>query len=142
MAKAADDVRNQLNELWNQAIDQLEEVKDAFGRSRDRIDEEMLRLRGERDNLLKKLGEQTHRLANDGRMPVPSMVKRTVDRLNDVIDNMTKTAKKKKKTKKKTRRKAKGTKKTAKKKITKKKTAKKKTTRKTAKKAAPRKKRS
>lgn len=98
----ADDVRGQLNDLWKQAIDQLEEVKDAYTRSRGRLDDEMLRLRGERDKLLKKLGEQTHKLANDGKLPVPSVVKRTVDRLNEVIDNLVATQAKKKKTKKKT----------------------------------------
>ena len=84
----ADQVRNQLNEWWNQAIGELEEVKDALARSRDRWDEYPLRLRKERDRLLKMLGEQTYKLANQGKLPVPEVIKKTVERLNDVIESL------------------------------------------------------
>ena len=87
MAKA-DEGRGPLNDLWKQAIDQLEEVKDSLTRSRGHIDNGFGRLRSERDKLLKRLGEQTYKLANQGKVPLPTVAKRTVDRLNVVIDNM------------------------------------------------------
>jgi hypothetical protein len=118
-----DDFRKQINEVWKQAIGQLEDVKDAVLKSgNNRVEAEVERLRLERDKLLRKLGEQTYKLANQGKLPMPGLVKQTVDRLNDVIDKMVKKGRKKK-TKKKTKRKTK--KKATKKKA--KKTAKKKT---------------
>jgi hypothetical protein len=84
----SDEFRRQVNELWKQAVDQLEEVKDTLTRSRGRIEADMLRLRRERDRLLRRLGEQTFRLANQGKLPMPSLVKRTVERLNEVIEGL------------------------------------------------------
>lgn len=111
MARRSDDFRKQVNEIWKHAIDQLEDVKNAVMRAQDRIEADLHKLRLERDNLLKKLGEQTYKLANQGKVPMPSVVKQTVDRLNEVIDSMVKKQrrrnkkKKKKKVKKKTKRK-------------------------------------
>lgn len=110
MARRSDDFRKQVNEIWKHAIDQLEDVKNAVMRAQDRIEADLHKLRIERDNLLKKLGEQTYKLANQGKVPMPSVVKQTVDRLNEVIDSMVKkqrrrNKKKKKKVKKKTKRK-------------------------------------
>ena len=89
--------RVQVNDLIKQAVDQLEEVRGVLARSRNRlegrIEEDLLRLRGERDRLLKVLGEQTYKLANQGKLPLPSVVKRTIDRLNDVINSMVETQK-------------------------------------------------
>src|SRR5687767_10671323 len=82
----SDDLKKQVNELWKQAIDQLEEVKEVIARSTTRFEADLQRLRLERDKLLKLLGEQTYRLANQGKFPVPVIVKNTVDRLNEVID--------------------------------------------------------
>jgi sulfite reductase alpha subunit-like flavoprotein len=122
MARAnKDEFRKQINEVWQHAMDQLEEVKEAVLRSGDRVEAEVEQLRMQRDKLLRKLGEQTHKLANQGKLPVPDVVKQTVDHLNEVIDKLVE-----KSGKKKTKKKA--TKKAAKKKA--KKTAKK-TTKKT-----------
>ena len=129
MARRSDDFRKQVNEIWKQAIDQLEDVKDAVMRAQDRIETDIHKLRIERDNLLKKLGEQTYKLANQGKVPMPGVVKQTVDRLNEVIDTMVKKQRRKKAKKKK-----KSTKKKAKKKTTPKKTTKKKKTGRTTKK--------
>jgi hypothetical protein len=96
------EVRKQVNELWKQAVDQLEAVKEVL---QGRLEEDLVRLRTERDKLLKTLGEQTYRLANQGKLPVPTVVKRTVERLNSVIDgivNAQRGARKTKKTGKKT----------------------------------------
>jgi len=120
MVTRSDDFRNQVNDLWKQAIDQLEDVKNVVMRAQDRIETDIHKLRLERDNLLKKLGEQTYKLANQGKVPMPGVVKQTVERLNEVIDNMVEKQKRKKK---------KSKKKTSKKKKTKKKVTKKKTTR-------------
>lgn len=118
-----DDFREQINEVWKHAINQLEDVKEVVLRSSDRVEAELGRLRLERDKLLKTLGEQTYKLANRGKLPMPKIVKQNVDRLNEVIDNMVKKGRKKKaKTKKVTKKKV--SKKTPKKKTkaTKKKT--------------------
>ena len=131
-----DDIRRQVNTLWKEAIGQLDEAK---GILTGRIEGDLVKLRSERDKLLKRLGEQTYRMANDGKLPVPTMIKRTVDRLNEVIDGVVEAEKRKKgrtKAKKKAAKKPTAKKKTAKKKVTKKKTP----ARKTAKKRATKKK--
>src|SRR5689334_14313824 len=84
----SDDIRKQVNELWQEALKQLEEVKDVIVRSTDRLEADLQRLRSERDRLLKRLGEQTHKLASEGRLPMPAFLKVTIDRLNEVIDKI------------------------------------------------------
>jgi hypothetical protein len=79
------ELRKQVNQLWKQAVDQLEEVRGVL---QGRLAEDLVRLRGERDRLLKVLGEQTFKLTNQGKMPVPAILKRTVERLNNVIDGL------------------------------------------------------
>jgi hypothetical protein len=79
------EIRKQVNELWKQAVDQFEEVKEVLT---GRLEVDLVRLRGERDRLLKTLGEQTYKLANQGKLPVPAIVKKTVDRLNEVINGL------------------------------------------------------
>jgi hypothetical protein len=85
-------IRNQVNELWQQAVDQLEEVKETLLQSRSKLEHrfeaDVIRLKRERERLLKMLGEQTYKLANQGKLPLPGVVKRTIDRLNKVIDRM------------------------------------------------------
>ena len=133
------ELRRQVNDIWKQAIHELEMVKDSLTRSKDKIEADLLKLRKDRDALLKRLGEQTHRLAEEGKLRLPAVLRRTIDRLNDVIETLTKkeAGRKKKKAKKKstkktasskTRAKKSGTKPTAKKKAKKKKIAKKKKT--------------
>ncbi|OGQ79391.1 MAG: hypothetical protein A2289_23820 [Deltaproteobacteria bacterium RIFOXYA12_FULL_58_15] len=94
MGKRRDELRKQINEVWKQAISQLEDARDAVLRSGNRVETEVERLRMERDKLLKKLGEQTYKLANQGKLPMPTFIKETVDRLNEVIDNLLKKKKK------------------------------------------------
>ena len=133
MAKVKDEFRKEVNKIWSQAIEQLEEIKDTVLRTNDRVETEIQRLRLERDKLIRRLGEQTLKLANQKTVPLPAVVKRTVEQLNDVLENLTSAEKgRKKKTKKKKvtkKKKKKATaKKTATKKTTRKKTTKKKTT--------------
>jgi len=116
MSNRTDDFRKQINDLWKQAVAQLDEVKDVLN---DRIEADSLRLRKERDRLLQSLGEQTYKLAHQDKLPLPASVKKTVDRLTEVIDGLV-------------AKKGGAKKKAAKKKATKKKTAKKKTTKKKA----------
>jgi hypothetical protein len=85
---SSDEFKKQVNELFKHAIDQLEEVKEVIVRSTGRFEADLLRLRDERDKLLRRLGEQTYRLANEGKLPVPAFVKATVDRLNEIIDHL------------------------------------------------------
>ena len=88
MTARTDEFRRQVNELWKQAVDQLEVVKDAVVRQTGRFDAELQWLRTERDRLLKRLGQQTHKLASEGKLPMPAFVKTTVTRLDDVIDKL------------------------------------------------------
>jgi hypothetical protein len=86
----SDEIRRQANELWKQAIDQLEEVKKLVLKQTGRLESDLNRLLAERDRLLRELGEQTYRLANQGSIHVPKFVRDTVDNLNKVIDRITK----------------------------------------------------
>ena len=90
MVSRQDEIRKQMNEVWKQTVDQLEMVKRALLHSADRFEADLRRLRVERDRVLKQLGEQTHRMANQGKLPMPTWVKETVDRLNSVIDSVVK----------------------------------------------------
>ena len=108
MTTRSDEFRRQVNELWKNAVDQLEEVKDVIVRSTGRFEADLQRLRHERDRLLKRLGEQTYKLANQGKLPMPAFVKSTVERLNDVVQSLVarQNGKKRTTTKKTTRKKA------------------------------------
>ena len=156
MAVRSDEFMKQVNELWSQAVDQLEEVKAIISdRVEGRVEAEVARLRSERDKLLLKLGEETYNLVNTGNLPMPTFVKGYVDRLSEVIDRIVEVEKKSKRkaaskkkapakkvaAKKSTVKKKTRKKKTTKKKATKKKVAKKSTAKKsTARKASPAKK--
>jgi len=84
----AEELKKQVNVLWKQAVGQLEEVKDAVLKRTDRFDAELHWLKVERDRLLKLLGEQTHKLATQGKLPMPALVKTTVDRIDDVVGRL------------------------------------------------------
>ena len=92
MATRSGDVRRYVNELWDQALDQLEDAREAIIRSRDRLEADVHRLKLERDKLLTKLGQQTLKLSNQGRLPVPRVVQKTVDKLNHVINKIVDTS--------------------------------------------------
>ena len=81
----------QVNELLAQSVMQLEEAREVFGRSRDRVEREVGRLVREQDALLRQLGRQTYALAEQDVVPLPRVVKKTVLRLNEVIDRLVKT---------------------------------------------------
>jgi hypothetical protein len=88
MNTRADEIRRQVNGIWKQAVGQLEGLREAIIRRTDRFDADINRLRQERDRLLRRLGEQTHKLADQGTLPMPAFVRSTVDRLNDVLDKV------------------------------------------------------
>jgi len=81
----ADEIKKQVNVIWKQAVGQLEDVKEAVLKQTDRFDAEIHWLKTERDRLLKRLGEQTHKLATQGKLPMPGLVKSTVDRIDEVV---------------------------------------------------------
>lgn len=89
MSQRSDEFRKEVNKLWAHAIDQLEELRDGVLRTNDRVETEIQRLREERDKLLRRLGEQTFKLANRQTIPLPSVVRRTVKQLNDVLESLT-----------------------------------------------------
>ncbi len=84
MAKRAA-IKAQVGALFRQAVDQLDDVKNVVRRKGDRFEADIKRLIGERDRLLTLLGEQTYKLANQGKIPLPSFVQRTVEALNEVV---------------------------------------------------------
>ena len=88
MTKKSDELRKVVNDLLQQATDQLDEVRGLMTRSRDRFEADFHRLKLERDKLLQRLGEQTLKLSNQGKMNVPTVVRRTVDHLNDILDRL------------------------------------------------------
>ncbi len=126
MSNVTEEFRKEVNKLWTQAIEQLEDIKDTVLHTSDRVEAEVQRLRLERDKLLRKLGEQTLKLANQQTVPMPSAVKRTIEQLNEVLESLTSAEKgRKKKSRKKVTKKKK---KVAKKKTSASKTGKKKPT--------------
>jgi len=136
MKEKTQEFKKQFNELWKQTMTQLDDIKDVVLRSTDKLEKfdlEMERLRLERDKLLKSLGEQTLRWLEQSKdLPIPPMVRRTLNRLNEVAEGLTEKSKKAKK-------KAPAKKKVAKKKAVKKAPVKKKTAKKTAKKTTKKK---
>ena len=141
MREKTQEFKKQFNDLWKQTMGQLDDIKDVVLRSTDKLEKfdlEIERLRLERDKLLKKLGEQTLRWLDHSKdLRIPSVVRRTLERLNEVAEGLTEKsqkAKKKSATKKKTVKK-----KTSKKAPTKKKVAKKTTKKKTTKKTVAKK---
>jgi hypothetical protein len=89
MTLTSDNLKQQANDLWKQAVDQLDEVKKAVLKQRGRFESDLSRLVGERDKLLKELGQQTRRLANQGSIHVPKFLRDTADNLNQVIGRIT-----------------------------------------------------
>lgn len=82
-------LKAQVGALWRQAVDQLDDVRQVVRRRGDRIEADLRRVMAERDRLFVLLGEQTYKLANQGRVPLPAFVQRTVERLNEVITSLT-----------------------------------------------------
>jgi len=81
-----DEIIKQVNAFWQQAVDQIEEVKDSWTRSGSRLSEDLARLGKDRDRVLKIVGEQTQRLAE---APLPEFLNRIVVRVNTVIERAT-----------------------------------------------------
>lgn len=87
MAKRAA-IKAQVGALLRQAVDQLDDVKNVVRRKGDRFEADIKRLMSERGRLLTLLGEQTYKLANQGKVPLPSFVQRTVEALNEVVKTL------------------------------------------------------
>jgi len=94
MAGRAQNLKDQVGQLWRGAVAQAEGVREqlrsqskgAASRLRGEID----RLRNERELLLSRLGEQTLSWVNANRKAVPSPLKPTVEKLNRVIERLVK----------------------------------------------------
>ena len=88
MVSRPEELRKQVNEIWKQTVDQLEHLKKTLLHSADRFEADIDRLRRERDRVLKQLSQNTHRLANQAKVPMPAWVKEAVDKLNGAIDKV------------------------------------------------------
>lgn len=78
------DVKRQLEKLWNQMGDQFEEAKDTVSKAYDHF-----KLESERDALLRKLGEQVHKLAIQEKVNLPDPVQRTISRIDNKVAEIT-----------------------------------------------------
>ena len=85
MAKKSADIRNYANDLLQQALEQLDDVKSAIARSRDKLEADLHKARQERVRLLQELGEQTLNLVNQGKIKLPGRVQTLIDKLNDAL---------------------------------------------------------
>ena len=85
MAKKSADIRNYANDLLQQALEQLDDVKTAIARSRDKLEADLHKARQERVRLLQELGEQTLSLVNQGKVKLPGRVQTLIDKLNDAL---------------------------------------------------------
>ncbi len=121
-SKKKKDVKKQLMDLWKKTINQLEDISVSLLKSSglDKIKFKSVKILAERDKLLKRLGEETFRLIDQGKMAVPKPINELYGKISKLMDRLWG-----KKTKKKTAKKRKTTKKTTRKKTAKKKTAKK-----------------
>lgn len=135
--ESAEDIKKNLEKLLKQLGEQFEEVKDGVSKAYDRGKHHLDRLvlERERDELLRKLGDQVHKLAIQKKVTLPDPVQRTISRIDKKVAEITKV--KKTPSTKKTATAAPAQKKTPAKKTTAKKTTTKKATAKKAAKKAP-----
>lgn len=94
MAGRAQNLKDQVGQLWRGAVAQAEGVRDQLRTqskgAATRVRGEIGRLRNEREQLLSRLGEQTLSWVNANRSAVPGPLKPTVAKLNKVIERLVK----------------------------------------------------
>ena len=85
-----DRMRGQLNEMWKNAMDGLEDLREvvlkASQNAKVRLDATFLRR--ERDRLYQQLGEETYALAETGKLKVPAELRDTVDRIHAIVEQV------------------------------------------------------
>ncbi len=86
----SDRMRGQLNEMWKNAMDGLEDLREvvlkASQNAKVRLDATFLRR--ERDRLYQQLGEETYALAETGKLKVPAELRDTVDRIHAIVEQV------------------------------------------------------
>jgi hypothetical protein len=127
MADRTEEIRKQALDLWNKTVAQMEEISKALVKTSglEKFKLDRAKLLEERDRLLHRLGEETYKLIEAGKMKAPKPVLQLADRVSKVMDKLilrTRPKKAKKATKKAAK---KATNKPAKKKVAKKAPAKK-----------------
>lgn len=128
MAERADErIRKQAIDLWKKTVSQLDEIsKTLMKTSRlEKLKIDRARLLADRDKLLKRMGEETYKLIEQGRLKVPKPLLDLYNRVSKLLDRII--PEKMKPAKKPKRKAAKKKAAPARKKATKKKAAKKKT---------------
>lgn len=83
-----EDLRRTANDLWKHAVSQIEDVRGLVRRTADRLDLDVERLRDNGDRVLRRLGEHASKLSHQDAISVPSVLRRSVDRLTDVLDRL------------------------------------------------------
>lgn len=86
----AERMRGQLNEMWKNAMDGLEDLREvvlkASQNAKVRLDATFLRR--ERDRLYQQLGEECYELVETGSLKVPGELRDTVDRIHAIVEQI------------------------------------------------------
>jgi hypothetical protein len=90
MAQKPDEFRKQAIDLWKKTVAQLDEIsKNLMKTSRlDRLKFDRAKLIEERDKLVKRLGEETYKLIEKGRLSVPKPLQDLYKRISKVAERI------------------------------------------------------
>lgn len=85
----AEEIRNQVIDLWGKTVGQLEQISRNLMESGVNIFKvEQAKLLAERDRLLNRLGEETYRLLDAGKVKLPKSVTETYIKVRKVMDRI------------------------------------------------------
>ena len=83
------ELRNQVQGLWHQAVVQLEGFKHMVVRAAsERFDVDTRRLQKRRAQIFTRVGNKAAHLANDSKVPLPTVVKTAISRLGSLAEIM------------------------------------------------------
>lgn len=89
MNQKADEIRHQVIDLWGKTVGQLEQISRNLMESGVNIFKvEQAKLLAERDRLLNRLGEETYRLLDAGKVKLPKQVTDTYIKVRRVMDRI------------------------------------------------------
>lgn len=89
MTARAEELRNQVQGLWHQAVVGLEGIKDKVVRTAtERLDVDARKLQQRRDRLFARVGSQALHFAQDSKVPLPAMVKGMIVRLGSLAESL------------------------------------------------------
>lgn len=103
-----DKMQKQALDLWKKTVGQLDEISKSLKKAVpfDRLHFDRAKLMEERDKLFKRLGEETYKLIERGKVSVPKQAQDLYKRIQDLMDKIKFDKKPKKSAKKKTAKKS------------------------------------